>query len=113
MAGPRLAAGGLAGAFQHRGQRSPGPGSGGAGTASTREESDAFVSFSSLSSSSGAGGVAIRLGSRKRGYGKGQFLLRRPSLRGGGGDNPAARGASLRVGARYVREVVRLRSGLL
>lgn len=38
-------AGGLARAFQHRGQRSPGPGSGGAGTASTREESDAFLSF--------------------------------------------------------------------
>lgn len=72
-----------------------------------------FIPFSPLSSSSGAGGVAIRLGSRKQGYGEGQFLLRRPSLRGGGGDNPAARRASLRVGAPSVREVVRLRSGLL
>lgn len=71
------------------------------------------IPFSSLSSSSGAGGVEIRLRSQKQGYEKGQFLPRRPSLRGGGGDNPAVRGASLRVGFRYVREVVRLRSGLL
>lgn len=45
VAGPRLAAGGLPGAVQHRGQRSPGPGRGGAGTASVREETEAFISF--------------------------------------------------------------------